>query len=806
MIKNIKHLKNFGIFKDYSQKDVSDFSKFNLIYGWNGSGKTTLVALFELLKKKELPDRFSSSEFSITLENQNKITQKNLSDLNLNIHIFNNSFIKENIDWDNSVKSILLIAEEKIFERKNLKKLKEKQEKAIENQEKIKTDMKNSAKEISDFMTQTAKSIKQNLQAIDTNDRYFMNYNKRKFEQFMNDNETAVREKLGLLKETQVKQCIEGAKPNKKDKIELSLFLINFEKFKAKETEISKLLSRSVVSSTIERLVSNSDIQSWVETGLKIHKQHKSDKCEFCNNTLSEEHIKQLEGHFNKEFETFKKDLKIVSESISGLLIHLSDNIPSKEKFYKEFEEGFKKDSKNLISTSEKINIHLKKWVEIIQKKIQNPFNTLLVIDSLDESVFKKLNSHIENIKKLVEQHNQKTRDFETETKKRKKYLELHYTTEKITDFDYYQRMKDLETQKSNSEELDKQIRERKKEIQRLESSLSNEGIGAQKINSYLHKFLGRNNLSLKFNKESKGYDIIRDQEEQHSQYLSEGEKRAIAFIYFITKLTEKSNKVKDSIIVIDDPMSSLDSNNLFHAYSFLRSHCDKSKQLFVFTHNFTYFKLVRDWLNKKNNNRKREKSPKLPIANFFTVNAKISNLQNDELENRFDSSKKQSPSQTGQGIRNAELENMPDSLLKYNSEYHYIFSRLFEFKNSNALDINDSFVTANLSRKLLESFFYFKYPEHRSDLSSLLNSGLKGCESITFETKEKIYNFINKYSHSDKIEINEDTSENLMGESHPVIEDIFKWIEEVDKTHYDEMVKVVERDKDNKTSEEAET
>ena len=795
MIKNIKHLKNFGIFKDYSQTNVQDFNKFNLIYGWNGSGKTTLVSLFELLKKKNLPDRFSSSEFSITLENQNKITQKNLSKLTLNLHIFNNSFIKENIDWDNSVKSILLIAEEKIGERKQLNQLKEKQQISIKNNQKIENDIRDSKKEILKFMTQTAKSIKQSLQTIDTNDSYFMNYDKRKLEQFMNENETAVKEKSGLLKEIQVKQCIDGAKPNKKDKIELNLPVISFEEFKAKEIEISNLLSKSVVSNTIERFVLKSDIQSWVETGLKIHKQHKADKCEFCNNTLPVERIKQLEGHFNKEFENFKNNLQRVPESINGLFIQIDDKLPSREKFYKEFEENFKKDSNNLISTSKEINNLLEKWKNLIQEKIKNPFNTSLVIDSLDESVFQKLNSHIENIKKFVEKHNQKTNNFEIETNKRKKALELHYATEKIKNFNYYQKMNNLEKQKNNINELDKQDRDRKTKIQKLEASLSNEGIGAQKINSHLHKFLGRNNLSLKFNKQNKGYDIIREQEEQHSQYLSEGEKRAIAFIYFIIKLTEKNNKIEDSIIVIDDPMSSFDSNNLFQAYSFLRSHCDKSKQLFVFTHNFTYFKLVRDWLIKRNENRKREKQHKLPIANFFTVNAKVSiPHQNNELENMPDNSKKQSSSQTGQGTRNAELKNMPDSLLKYNSEYHYIFESLFNFKNSNVLDINQAFLTANLSRKLLEAFFYFKYPKHRSDLSNLLEAGRQGCKNTTTEIKETIHNFINKYSHSDKIEINEDTAENLMGESQPVIKDIFKWIEEVDKTHYDEMVKVVER------------
>ena len=69
---------------------------------------------------------------------------------------------------------------------------------------------------------------------------------------------------------------------------------------------------------------------------------------------------------------------------------------------------------------------------------------------------------------------------------------------------------------------------------------------------------------------------------------------------------------------------------------------------------------------------------------------------------------------------------------------------------------------------------------------------GLNGCKITDEATKEKIYRFINKYSHSAVIEINEDSSENLFGESQNIIGNIFTWIKEVDEVHYNEMVKVI--------------
>jgi len=769
MIKSIKELKKFGIFHNYTPNNIKDFNKFNLIYGWNGSGKTTLVELFESLKKKTLPDRFSSAKFSVILDNHYEITENNLNHSNLNLHIFNDNFIKENIDWDNSVKSVLLVAEEKIQERQRLNELNEKQKNDTKDKQKKENQISSLENEIANFMTREARNIKQNLQAIDTTDRYFMNYNKTKFQNFIDENEEKIKDESYLLNEEQVNQYVIGAKPNKKDPINIpeTFTLFNFDDFKNKEKEISNLLSKTVVSSTIERLLSNSDVQSWVEQGLKIHKKHQLNQCEFCENIISKERFTKLENHFSKDYDNFKRDLRGVSESVDKLSIQLEDKFPSSEKLYLEYMEDFKTISKQLTDVIKKINSVVEKWKKTIDQKIENPFNTSLTIEGMNESLINNLNNYVKFIKELVKKHNQKTINFEEETKEKKKKLEGHYITEKVIDFDYYQKKTDLIKQKTQLNTLNKGIKDRRGEVQRLENSLSNEGLGAEKINSCLHKFLGRKDLSIQFNEEKKGYDIIRDDSENgHSTHLSEGEKRAIAFIYFIIKLEEKNNKIKDSIIVVDDPISSLDSNNLFQACSFLRTNCKSAKQLFIFTHNFTYFKLIRDWLFKNNEHRKKEsKSIK---AHFFVINMGVSLP------------------------RNAVLEEAPKSLIDYNSEYHYIFEKLFKFKDSNKLDVHEALLTANLSRKLLESFFYFKYPKHRSDLSSLLNAGLKGCKNTTHQTKERIYNFINKYSHSDKIEINDDASENLMGESYNIIGDIFEWIEEVDEVHYKEMVESV--------------
>jgi wobble nucleotide-excising tRNase len=378
----------------------------------------------------------------------------------------------------------------------------------------------------------------------------------------------------------------------------------------------------------------------------------------------------------------------------------------------------------------------------------------------------KGFNAAALTLHEVITKHNKKTENFEKETKLSKRRLELHYASTEARDFGYFNRVKSSIEIKEKLDEANTSLAMQAEKIRKIENSLSSAGVGADRFNDALHRFLGRSELSLRFKPEASGYEIIRNHIGGHDGNLSEGEKTAIAFVYFIIKLTENGNNVSDTIVVVDDPVSSFDSNHLFHAYSFLKTHCENVKQLFVLTHNFNFYKLVRDWFDGVNKNR--IKKGKELTAYFYVIESDSDNP------------------------RSSSIKNADQSLTRYSSEYHYLFSRLYAFRQKNSLTIEEAFLTANISRKLLEAFFTFKYPKNRSDVAVLLTEAQKGCTKTTLDTKEKIYRFINKYSHSAVIEVNQDTAENLHGESHSVIGAIFEWIEEVDPVHYKEMEEVV--------------
>src|SRR5262249_42516519 len=129
-------------------------------------------------------------------------------------------------------------------------------------------------------------------------------------------------------------------------------------------------------------------------------------------------------------------------------------------------------------------------------------------------------------------------------------------------------------------------------EIIRLEREVIEHLRPAEELNDELQKYLGHNELRLEVKKT--GYAITRNGVPAES--LSEGESTAIALLYFLKSLQDRSFNLSQGVVVLDDPVSSLDANALYLAFGFIRERTKDAGQLFIFTHNFTFFRQVRNW------------------------------------------------------------------------------------------------------------------------------------------------------------------------------------------------------------------
>jgi wobble nucleotide-excising tRNase len=103
VIVKINKLKKFGIYQNFVWNQLDKFKKENLIYGWNYSGKTTLSKLFQNLELKNKDKYFSGSEFDISIEENNILTNHNQNDLEsfpYDIKVFNTEYVKRIFTFD----------------------------------------------------------------------------------------------------------------------------------------------------------------------------------------------------------------------------------------------------------------------------------------------------------------------------------------------------------------------------------------------------------------------------------------------------------------------------------------------------------------------------------------------------------------------------------------------------------------------------------------------------------------------------------------------------------------------------------
>lgn len=750
MIVSIQKLRNFGIFENYAcSQELKNFNQYNLIYGWNGSGKSTLSKVFECLAKKELISDFPSAHFEIKTADST-ITPANLKDHNLDICVFNSNFVKENINWDTIVKSILLISQAKIEDKKSLKEKTAQLKIEASKLQQYVTQKNNLDEEKLKLLSQIARNVKQRFEILDSSDSHYVSYNRTKVVNRLSTLDEKIKSKELSLSQSAFEDTKKGASPKFKENISSFFTTIGAEIYNKAATRLNDLLGQTATSASIEFLKDNPSIQSWVEQGLEIHEH--SETCYFCDAALDKKRLETLNNHFSKAFKELKDRLIAAETWLSQTKTPEQPQI-SGASFFEEYYQAIPDAVEKIQNTKLSIERHIQKWREVLNSKIENPFETSFSVEPIPAEIFVKYNNACQLINKQIGFHNQKSDNFKDQVDAAKKALEDHFLTEETHATGYFavSLQADQAAEPIGAQQLLKQNLE--KDIRALENSLNDEAIGAEKFNGLLHKFLGRNHIELRFDATEKGYKIIRKPDQKPAQNLSEGEKNAIGIVYFLTKLDENERDLKDCIVVMDDPASSFDSNNLFNTHSFLRSHCQQAKQLILLTHNFVYFKLARDWLGAKN----KKDSIR---SHFYHIEASID------------------------APRVSAIRNASNSLLEHNSEYSYVFECLIKHKETPELDIDQSFAIANMARKMLEAFLTFKFPSFRGDFNSLVAKAIKD-ETL----RERIYRFINKYSHNQIIEFDSLGTDNVVYESRYIVRDILREIERLDKEHYDGMV-----------------
>ena len=592
----------------YKNETIDNLSKINFIYGNNGSGKTTISRIIR-----------DESKYPTCSVKWKDNTQ-------LETLVYNSDFVEENFQPSQEIKGIFTLGKEEVDTQKKIDLEKGEIEKINKELADIASNIEKNENIKKDFISETKESFWKIKQSLDKSpimnaltgvrgkkDDFFSRVLKEYSE---NKAELKTKEEL----EEIAQKCYVDSKTPKTLFNTISFNVIS-------ELEKESILDKVIIGKEdldVSALIIDLNNSDWVKSGMKYISSQKV-KCPFCQQDLPKDLENKLNSYFDKTYENDKRAVELLKKNYetetAHLISSLKDIIDSQLKeLDTESLRGYLIQLQKVINSNNRI---LEKKVDNLSQKYK-----LTSISEFDE----KINAIIHAANEKIQEHN----DFIKNLNKEKKNLEplvwKYICNELDSNISKYNNQieslnkekNDLETEQvKKTSELDKH----KEELKQLEKKLTSVQPTLDSINKLLSDF-NFTNFRLAQGDTEYTYKIERLDGTPVEKTLSEGEKSFVTFLYFYNLLNgsqSSSGVVNNRIVVIDDPVSSLDNDILFIVSTLIRMMFNglfedslSIKQLFILTHNLYFFKEVSfdcGW-NKSEKNKLR----------FWTIN-KLSNL-----------------------------------------------------------------------------------------------------------------------------------------------------------------------------------
>ncbi len=615
---NIKKIKSFKAFCGLDAIEMGEFKDYNVIFGNNGCGKTSLTRAFELLipKNKHIEKyrTISTAESpSIEFECKDKSYKiepnSNIKEPSFKVEIYNSDFLHNNAPFNSEfgLKKLddgVIILEGSVVgeETQEINQLKDFKEKIEKEKKKIKDEnssetlsakqesaIKKCDKEIEKIRKEvTSKTIQITLDEIKINDICKVSKDKFKVQEdaLTNlkkdfDELDEAMKKFDDLKEMELPKDYQTIK----DKLE-SLFSFDIDK------------EAGQVSEEIKEHISKVG-REFIEKGIELQKEMPDNACPFCTQEITNNIIQAYTSYFNKHIEQFNQDSLEVSGTLKKILEqwNIKEILQSFERF-KPFIEDFSTNKESLENALEQTKVLLEKLQKEVVKKegVKN------------EEKFQEIDKKLLEIQENIQQCVGETRRILNQKKEQKKKLEklktkLKEARIKKAKHDSYDWQKSKKEAERKLLVLDRGHKRLKCLLEKIANKLKElydqKRPDIETINNYL-KALNLPKYSL-----DKDYRIVLNSDALENSeakiILSDGEKTTLVFAYFLArlKLFYKKEDLKNLVVVIDDPISSLDEQRIYSTSDIVAKinqelvgealEKDEKAQVFVLTHNHTF-------------------------------------------------------------------------------------------------------------------------------------------------------------------------------------------------------------------------
>lgn len=745
IIKSIDSLRNLPMFPDeQSVSGLPSLRRYNLLYGFNGCGKTTLARVFDCLGTGKRYEGWSvGSSFSVTLTDGEQINQNSVDPaLTERIVVFSTDFIDQSFRWiEAEANPIFYIGRsqgelsdevEKKTKRAALVKERSRRVEATRAQaDRAFTQHKRDRARL----VETEVELGRRYNALNLESDY-AGYKYDSVDQLTDEEVDAQRR---ILRQDEplprIPRISEEASEALSDLIH----------------DTRNLLQETLGRISLEALQEHDEMLPWVKKGLEYHQARDLGSCLFCGNQVTEERLRLLGAAIDNRYDEMLDDISAVWQRAKTLredLVQLKSTLPSKNDVARHQQRDFASAAAAVRSSIEDGCNQAEIAMNYLSQKQASP-NSVIAPDALAEvsQADEWVDAYADRarrINSLIDIHNTAHENFQSIRTAAKERLRKHFLAEG------YEAYCELKSRFEKAERVLGALESRASrlfaEIDTIKQQVRQHGPAADRVNEMIRRYLGHDELEVAAKDE--GYEIRRHGRVTTSA-PSEGEKTAIALSYFLVLLESDGRRREDLIVVMDDPISSLDTRSLNYACSLIKS-LHSVAQLVVLTHNPHVMNEMKKWLRRRTEREltRRNRSQEDATATLLFV---------DTVQ------------PGGEGSRRSKVTELPKHLRDHESEYHYLFHMILRFLSSEKARGDYLFVMPNVLRKVLEVFLAFKLPGS-DGLGSKIESLARKSEAIGID--ELRIRALGRLSH---VESHGDNLDDLVAISSMTIEETTK-------------------------------
>ncbi len=385
--------------------------------------------------------------------------------------------------------------------------------------------------------------------------------------------------------------------------------------------ELLKLAIVNTANTPFAQYMKDIGSMEWVQKGHDSYQEKAGERCPYCGQTLPSEFEKMFAASFDKQYQINIQKISVFlntyTEAAQALLSQLKQ-IPNE--IYPAIDVKPYREKLSILQAIITENINK------IKEKLAEP-SRIFELDATS-STLKEITDTVKAFNELITANNDIVKEGDQKKEDCKTAI-FEYLAFLVQDLSKTHNKQST----ANSKEISKQqgiINKQKKLVEKLQGelrSLSSQTVETESAMNNINILLresGFRGFELRPKREEvvspdgtietriparvRSYEVIRTATGEVADKLSEGEKNFIAFLYFqqcVFGSSSEDGDLREKIVVIDDPVSSMDSSTLYMVSAqvrkmieICRNNADNRnpmvngnfiKQIFILTHN-AYF------------------------------------------------------------------------------------------------------------------------------------------------------------------------------------------------------------------------